>query len=59
MKPAAADYRKRKLLILRAPEVEYQSVTAEVAGSSSIVPATDFSGMIFRQMSDEAEPLET
>jgi len=39
MMPTGADYRTSKLLILRRPAVDCPSVTAEVAGSSPVVPA--------------------
>jgi hypothetical protein len=40
--PTGADYRTPNLLTLRKPMVESPAVTAEVAGSSPVVPATDF-----------------
>jgi hypothetical protein len=42
MKPTVADYRTRNLLILLVPASEVQSVTAEVASSSLVVPAILF-----------------
>jgi hypothetical protein len=48
MKPTVADYRTRNLLILRGPTVEQPPVTAEVAGSSPVVPAIHFQGTFGR-----------
>src|SRR6266576_1102929 len=41
--PTVADYRTCNLLILRVPAVDRQTVTAEVASSSLVVPAIFFS----------------
>ena len=40
MCPTVADNRTSNRLILRAPVVDLPSVTAEVAGSGPVVPAT-------------------
>jgi hypothetical protein len=47
MMPTVADYRTRNLLTPLAPVLERPAVTAEVAGSSPVVPAT-ISWHIFR-----------
>jgi hypothetical protein len=43
MMPVTADNRRRKHPILRAPAAYVSPVTAEVAGSSPVVPAILFS----------------